>query len=894
MMYMEKERELLARMKRGRVCPHGMAYILALMLGMMSGQVGAAEEDTADTEAQQSSNAVPEPAIKVEEIVIRAPRVRIVTPLPGVGIDREQAATNIQSATAREIAESRAVNIAEFMNNNMQSVSINDYAGNPFQQDLNFRGFTASPSIGVPQGISVYMDGVRVNEAFGDVVNWDLIPMNAIASLDLLPGSNPMFGLNTLGGALAIRTKNGFTDAHLRAQLLGGAWGRKQLQFSNGFNVGEIGFFTAYNHFKEDGWRDNSPSNLRQLYNVVTVRLPRGEINFSALNVDTNLTGNGMLPYEMAHVDREAVFTSPDWVKNDLAHYNLNGRWDVNDQMSISALAYRRNLNQQALGADIYDSYRAMQSAWGGPDMDGDGVDDVGTLNGMFNLSDSKQTMRGEALQFAWELEQHQIVFGLARDETRIKFNQSQALGMVDADHNVALNTDPVFEDYGYGVMTSFPGIIRNDLSGSSNSKSIFFSHTWSPVDNWHITYGFRQNWTNVKNTLRSDRGKDLYNFSSSDFVSARDRCKVGTDPFARWICSSGDYDYRSFNPSFGVTWQPKEDLSVYGNISRGARTPTVIELGCAKEHDQAEGGSTNFQYGCSIPTALSADPYLKQVRSTGYEAGMRGGQGAFSWNIGVFRTELQNDILFVPLGRKNRGVFDNFGETLRQGIEMGMKGKFGNSTYALNYTFMRATFESPSQLINAANSSNTQATTNQAYVNIKPGDQLPGMPNHIVQANWNYRFTNRFDATLSMIMHSSSYVRGNENNRHKPRDAVNVLPPGGVGSPVRDVYDYIGSGEIPGYAIFNIKGNFKFDHGISLFIKVDNVFDKKYATAGDLGLNPFSAKGVFQYGSSGPGVRDDVAWNNTTFIGSGAPRAAWIGLEFDLDWKKVGKAKKE
>ncbi|WP_235276371.1 TonB-dependent receptor [Methylotenera sp. N17] len=865
-------------------------------------QVNKADPKPSTTESKPSNvkpTGVNEKTIVLDKVEVKAKKSRIVTPLPGLIIDRGLSTTNIQSASGKEIAESRALNVTEFMNSQLQSVTVNDYNGNPFQQDLNFRGFTASPSIGTPQGISVYLDGVRVNEAFGEVVNWDMIPMNAIASLDLIPGSNPMFGLNTLGGALALRTKNGFTDAHLRAQLLGGAWGREQMQFSNGFNVGNFGFFTAYNHFEEDGWRDNSPSNVRQLYNAATIRLPLGEINFSVLNANSSLTGNGMLPFEMADVDRSSVFTSPDGVKNELAHYNLNGRLDVSDHMSISALAYRRNLHQQAVGADIYDSYRALQSQWGGPDADGDGVDDVGTLNGLFNLSESKQTLKGSALQFTWETEEHQIAAGANLDETRIKFMQSQALGVVDADHNVTLTTDPYFQSV-RRVETSFPGIVRNNLTGSSRSKSIFFSDTWSPVDNWHITYGARYNWTNVKNRLLSDRGNDLYNFNLEPLLlngnrnpRSNTRCTFAgsSDPFARFICSTGDYDYRSFNPSIGVAWEPQEDLTVYGNVSRGARTPTVIELGCAKDDKGTEGNSTNFQYGCNIPTALSADPYLKQVRSTSYETGMRGGQDAFSWNVGLFRTELKNDILFIPLGRKNRGVFDNFGQTLRQGVEMGMKGEFGNSKLALNYTFMRATFESPSQLINNANSTNTSAVTGQAYVNVKPGDQLPGMPNHIVQANWNYRFTDRFDATLGMVMHSFSYVRGNENNKHRPRAALNVdvASPGNPldGSPDRDVYDYIGDGKISGYATFNLKANYKFDHGVTLFVKVDNLFNKNYATAGDLGLNPFSAQGTFQYGG-GAGPREDSAWNNTTFIGPGAPRAAWLGLEFDLDWKKI------
>lgn len=901
-MYMEKERELLARMKRGRVCPHGAAYILALMLGMMSGQVVAAEEDTADTEAQQSSNAVPEPAIRVEEIVIRAPRVRIVSPLPGVGIDREQAATNIQSATAREISESRAVNITEYMNNNMQSVSINDYAGNPFQQDLNFRGFTASPMIGTPQGISVYLDGVRVNEAFGDVVNWDLLPMNAIASIDLLPGSSPLFGLNTLGGALAIRTKTGFTDNHARGEVIAGAWGRQQVQLSNGINNGTIGLFTAYNHFEEDGWRQNSPSNLRQLYNNLTLRLPKGEINLSALNVDTALTGNGLIPFEMAETNRKWVFTSPDESSNKLDHYNLNARWDVSDYISLSAMAYKRRMHQSATSGDTYESVNKMGHL-GGPYFPGDVTGcyqviseycpDASRLTGMFNLSSLNQSAEGWTLQAMFDLDKHQITAGASYDSTNIQFQQSQQLAEMTPDREVHYGDPELYGDDFWRIAAAAHPIIRNNLTGSSRTKGLFFSDTWSPVDNLHITYGARFNWANVKNKLKSDRGKDLYNFDLTDFRADRDYCKgarpllPGQPDFARWICSDGDYDYRSFNPAIGAVWQAIDSLSLYGNISRGARIPTVIELGCARDYTKDNSvGSTNYQYGCSIPTALSADPYLKQVRSTAYELGMRGTQDQYSWNIGLFRTELKNDILFMPLGRKNRGVFDNFGATLRQGIEMGFQGAAGRSRFGVNYTYLLATFESSATAINPNNSSHIVESppSLQTLVNIKPGDNLPGMPRHIVQANWNYRFSDRFDATLSMVMHSFSYVRGNENNKHHPRSATNST----VGANTVDTFDYIGDGTIPGYAVFNLRAAYKFDYGFTLFVKADNIFDKKYATAGDLGRTPFDAGGNYRRTDDGT-----VLYNNTTFIGPGAPRAVWVGLAFDLDWKKVGSDKK-
>lgn len=815
--------------------------------------------------------------IELDEVEVKAKRRQIISPLPGVPIDRATATTNIQSATGKEIAETKALNVTDFMNNNMQSVNINDYAGNPFQQDLNFRGFTASPSIGTPQGISVYLDGVRVNEAFGDVVNWDLLPMNAIQSIDVVAGSNPLFGLNTLGGAIALKTKSGFTDAHLRASYLMGAWGRHQEQFSNGVNNGTFGFFTAYNHFSEDGWRDFSPSSVRQLFNNATLRLERVELNLSALNVDSDLLGNGLLPVETAEISslRNSIYTGPDEAKNKLDHYNFNARWDITDYTTLSFLTYRRKLDQRANSAEPYIT--PIDQSGLDPALQNDVL-----LNAVMDGSSLQQQAHGYSVQISGDWGAHQFVGGLAYDTNSDQFMQTQQLGTFDASHYFQYAQDS-------GVNTAINKVTRNNLEGSSSTKSVFVFDVWSPLENVHVSMGGRFNWTNVKNTLVSDRAADLYNFPPTYFTRSK-RCKSASNRGGDLICSEGDYDYRSFNPSLGASWEINQDLTSYANVSRGSRTPTVIELGCAKDHSlDSQPASTNYQYGCSIPTALSSDPYLKQVRSTGYEAGFRGSAGGFEWNAGVFRTKLTDDILFVPLGRKNRGVFDNFGQTMRQGIEMGMKGAVGNSTLSLNYTWMRATFESPAQYIDDANSSMQQATsaTHQAFVNISPGDQIPGMPNHILQANWNYKVTQDFNFTLGMVAHSSSFVKGNENNQHHKRAATYVDANGNgvVDVSDYDIYNFNGAGKISGYFVFNLRANYKLNDMVSMFAKIDNLMDKNYATAGDLGRNVFDARGSYINSTDGTG------WSNTTFIGPGAPRAIWIGLDFDLDWKsKRGK----
>src|SRR6185437_280618 len=105
-------------------------------------------------------------------------------------------------------------------------VALSNQTGNEFQRDFNYRGFIASPVIGTPQGLAVYQNGVRINEAFGDTVNYDLIPEVAIDRLNLVTG-NPVFGLNRLRGALAIEMKNGFKFQGLEAEAHCGSFGRR-------------------------------------------------------------------------------------------------------------------------------------------------------------------------------------------------------------------------------------------------------------------------------------------------------------------------------------------------------------------------------------------------------------------------------------------------------------------------------------------------------------------------------------------------------------------------------------------------------------------------------------------------------------------------------------------
>ncbi|WP_296593443.1 TonB-dependent receptor [Methylophaga sp.] len=301
-----------------------------------------------------------EGTLTLEKVNVRAQRFYEVGPLPGLGLTKEQIPGNVQSISAEEIKEARSLSMTDLFNSKLQGVTVNDYQSNPFQMDLQYRGFTAGPQIGTPQGLSVFLDGIRLNEPFGDVVNWDMIPMNAISAVDVFPGSNPIFGLNTLGGAFTMKTKDGFNNTETDIQVLKGSFGREQLMAESGWNNGTIAFFGAGSFFMEDGWREDSPSEVNQAFGKASYRGDKLDLHLSTLLVETKLTGNGLIPTAMFNQDRDAVFSSPDTTENKLQQFQLAGAYQVNDKFSITGQVYRRNSKRKQKGADVHTEFESQ------------------------------------------------------------------------------------------------------------------------------------------------------------------------------------------------------------------------------------------------------------------------------------------------------------------------------------------------------------------------------------------------------------------------------------------------------------------------------------------------------------------------------------------------------
>ncbi|MGR8932278.1 MAG: TonB-dependent receptor plug domain-containing protein, partial [Gammaproteobacteria bacterium] len=298
---------------------------------------------------------------QLDSIIVEEKPAMELGPMEGLVLEKEKIPANVQSVSSEDIKESMATSLGDLMNANLQSINVNDYQGNPFQMEISFRGFSASPQLGTPQGLSVFLDGVRVNEPFGDIVNWDLIPMNALSGVDLFPGANPLFGLNTLGGAISLRSKNGFDNPGTELRFTGGSWDRKKGELSAGWNNGTLGGFVSFTGFDEEGWRDNSPSQVNQGFVRLDLRGDNYKLRFSSLIVGNKLLGNGLIPTDLYKQNPESVFTSPDSTENELQQYVLGGELAFNDEWSLTGQIYRRDSSRQSIAGDIYEDFSDME-----------------------------------------------------------------------------------------------------------------------------------------------------------------------------------------------------------------------------------------------------------------------------------------------------------------------------------------------------------------------------------------------------------------------------------------------------------------------------------------------------------------------------------------------------
>lgn len=803
-------------------------------------------------------------------------RVEVVSALPLVGTDLtiNQIAGPVQTATAADVENSGALELADMMNRRLNGVHINEMQGNPFQPDVNFRGYTASPLLGTPEGLSVFVDGVRQNQPFGDVVSWDLIPRDAISEMTLLPGSDPLFGLNTLGGAVSVTTKSGLSNPGVSLNLLYGSSGRKSVDGAWGGGK-ETGFnwFLSGLGFHESGWRFDSPSDVRQGFARLGWRTAKTDLAFTMSYAYNTLIGNGLQDYRLLENTYSSVYSIPDSTANRSPSFNFIARHVFSDQLSFSGNAWFRNIRTEAIDANyngdaqgglIYQpttEEQAVLSAAGYSGFPTGGAnisntpfpkwpciaealqlgDPDQTCDGVNIYSKEAQKEYGVSGQLVWNtsptIGHNQFAAGALIDRGIVNYTQTTDYAYVNP--NYTLTSVPAWQD-GSTSANGSPIDTAVDLHGVTPNWSLYFTDTLTLAKTVNVTVSGRYNRFTVDNT---DRLNPIPGPGSLD----------------------GDYVFQRFNPAIGLTWSPTSTVNAYVRFSQGSRAPTSIELGCADPSDP-----------CSLPNSLSSDPPLKQVVTDTWEVGLRGKpelalfQG-LSWNVGAFRAENHNDILFIAAPQTGTGYFQNFARTLREGFDADLDGHSGRFTYGLDYTFLSATYQSTQTLDGSANSTNNFAL--QGYpgldgvITIQPGNRIPLIPKHTGKAYLDIRPIPKLVIDLNEVVVSSSYARGNENNAY-----------------TADGVYYLGPGLSPGYAVTNFRAHYDLSRHLQLVLQIDNLFDHKYYTAAWLANTALTAQGAIQslpfpVYTTGP-YAGNAPSQSATFFAPGAPLRAWVELK--------------
>ena len=631
-------------------------------------------------------------------------RVEVVgtTPLPGLGTALKDVPANVQVYGSKDIAKQRPGSLSGFLENNPTSVAANAAQGNAYQNDISFRGFTASPLLGVPQGLSVFQDGVRINEPFGDVVNWDLLPASAIASLQLIPGSNPLFGLNTLGGALAIYTKSGRQHPGGSIELSGGSFGRSTLTVEQGGASGPWDHYLTGNFSKERGWAQHNPSRVAQVFGKVGYETERDNVDVSFTAANNRLEGTQTLPLSFLD-DRRQAYTYPDVNRNQLAMLAVKGSHFVGDDVLVAASAYLRRYRNRNISSNVNDEFGSI-------DPDTGAIDDVQALN---DRSFIDQTSYGAALQLTLTQplagRANQFVLGVGADAGDARFTRESQPASFDASRA----TVPV------GEFAS-----ATDATTRTRNFAVYAMDTIALHELWTLTASGRYDDNQVRIRDRSGSSPEL----------------------------NGDHGFGRFNPALGLNFNPAPGFTSYASYNEGMRAPTAMELTCADPTAP-----------CKLPNSFLADPPLKKVVARTIEIGARGKHGETSWSAALYRTDLSDDIQFVSSGNAtNAGYFQNVGRTRRQGLELTGATKSGPIGVVLRYGYIDATFVSGFTEHSPANSS---ADANGDIAVIR-GDRIPGIPQHTLRMRLDAAASEALAFGANLVANSAIRSRGDENNR--------------------------------------------------------------------------------------------------------------------------------
>ena len=722
------------------------------------------------------------------------------SPLLGSGVDRNAIPVQTQVLGSADIAREGAPDLLRALDTQVAGINLDSASGNAEQPSIFYNGFEVSPLQGTSQGIAVYVNGTRFNQAFGDTVNWDLVPDVAIARLNV-EGSNPLFGLNALGGSISVALKDGFSNPGVELDLSGGSFGRVQADAQYGVQRGHQALYVAGSVVHEDGWRDLQSTDVQNLFADYGLKREGAEAHVDLTLANSVINGPGSAPVQLLAADSAAQFTAPNLIANRFAQVAARGTLDLGTAMSVQAQAYAGNFLQRVVNGNVAQDAPCdngsglLCQAPGVPSTTRDGApipDFQG--GGAYNELDEQTTNTnsyGAGAQFTdtGEVFGHanHLVAGASFDGAQTEFSATALLG----------GLTPVSRDFaGPGVVIDEPGQnVPVRVAITDAYAGAYASDTFDVAKGLAATVSGRFNFAEID--LSDQGGGDL----------------------------SGRHAYARFNPAAGLTYQAAGWLTVYGGYAEANRAPTPAELSCAGP-----------QNSCSLANFFVGDPDLQQVVAHTWEAGLRGHVRLrdglrLGYDVSLFHTNSDDDIVFVNSATLNRAFFANVGQTRRQGgsARIDLKG----ATYSLyaNYSFTDATFQTG--YVESAGS-NPAADAN-GNLTVRPGDRLPGIPRHVGKFGGDVLLIAGWRAGADGLLQSGQVLFGDE---------ANLTP------------------RLPGFFTLNLHTSYDVTPHVQLFATAQNVLDRRYYTFGT--FSPTSAVRLVQ----APGAADPRSYTLAAPVG--------------------------
>ncbi len=742
-------------------------------------------------------------------------------------------------------------------------VSTNSVQNGVFQDDLIYRGYSASPLVGVPQGLSVLVNGFRMNEPLGDELFWEIIPLHSMKGIGFISGGSPLYGLNALGGAVSYKLKTGLDFTNYELTGLTGSWGRNSIGVEAGYTnpTKDFGIIMNYKFYDESSWREASPSDYHSMYLNAAYESQKFNLSVGYIHGNSELTGNGVVPAGLLALERDAIFTAPD-VKSAISNmvmlesdiflengskielggfFRLTNSKSFNgdsSELSLCNFSGGREVLIEGLKPNFFNLGLSLDDVCGpanifgardpdelevalerniGIEFDLDEIDEdeifgSGLLSdqAINNQSDKKQNTYGLRLHWFNNLKMQSInaknLIGAEWYEGRTRFSSLTELANINP---ITRST----EGLGLGTFLNEESTV---VATTTNSSSIVLSSLIEIENGWTISIGGRYNYSNIHIRDKSGARPEL----------------------------DGSHKFSRFNPEIGVSYALSPNQSVFFRYSEASRIPTPIELSCneetfrvARQFAIARGDDPEeIDFECRLPNAFVADPPLEQVVSKNREAGYRVQKERQLFEINFFHNDIYQDILFQSTGR-GTGIFGNIDKTRRIGAELKYSFVDDFLSFSGSYIYLDPTFEDDFLVV----SPNHPRADSDGRISVAKGDTMAGISKHQVKVNFDLYKSSKFPISIRSQYFSGQFLRGDEsNNLAKTDDFINV----------------------------DLLIKYRFVKDSHAYLQINNLFDSKYESFGLIGEDPRS-------------VLSNLSGGDFRYLSAGAPRGAWVGFSY-------------